>query len=120
MITKATRNITAKAARAVARCTLNQDMMSACALRLKRAVLDRISLRGIERLFGLSRRTVVDWIEVWAERLLPLEATLAGAQAEDVLELGEVWSFVLKKANQHWVRGCLAPPHAPDCGLFHR
>jgi insertion element IS1 protein InsB len=70
---------------------------------VKRAVLDRISLRGIERLFGLSRRTVADWIEVWAEHLLPLETTLADAQVEDVLELDEAWSFVLKKANQRWV-----------------
>lgn len=70
---------------------------------VKRAVLERLSLRGIERLFGLSRRTVADWIEDWAEHLPPLEATLAAAQAEDVLELDEVWSFVLKKANQRWV-----------------
>jgi hypothetical protein len=27
------------------------------------------------------------------------EATLAPAKSEDVLELDEVWSFVLKKAN---------------------
>lgn len=70
---------------------------------VKRAVLDRISLRGIERLFGLSRRTVADWIEVWAEHLPPRETTSAAAQAEDVLALDEVWSFVLKKANQRWV-----------------
>lgn len=70
---------------------------------VKRAVLDRISLRGIERVFGLSRRTVADWIEVWAEHLPPLETTLVAAQAEDVLELDEVWSFVLKKTNQRWV-----------------
>jgi len=70
---------------------------------VKRAVLDRISLRGIERLFGLSRRTVADWIEAWAEHLPPLETTLVAAQEEDVLELDEVWSFVLKKANQRWV-----------------
>jgi IS1 family transposase len=70
---------------------------------VKRAVLERLSLRGIERLFGLSRRTVADWIEVWAGHLPPLETTLAAAQAEDVLELDEVWSFVLKKANQRWV-----------------
>jgi IS1 family transposase len=47
--------------------------------------------------------TVADWIESWAEHLPPLETTLAVAQAEDVLELDEVWSFVLKKANQRWV-----------------
>ncbi len=30
---------------------------------VKRAALERLSLRGIERLFGLSRRTVLAWIE---------------------------------------------------------
>jgi insertion element IS1 protein InsB len=70
---------------------------------VKRAVLERISLRGIERLFGLSRRTVADWIEYWAEHLPPLETTVAATQADDVLELDELWSFVLKKANQRWV-----------------
>ena len=32
-----------------------------------------------------------------------LEATLAPAQPEDVLELDEVWSFVLKKADKRWL-----------------
>jgi IS1 family transposase len=70
---------------------------------VKRAVLERISLRGIERLFGLSRRTVLKWIAHWAEDLPPLETTLATAQLDDVLELDELWSFVLKKAHQRWV-----------------
>ena len=70
---------------------------------IKRAVLERISLRGIERLFGISRRTILEWIEQWADALLPLEATLAEAQLDDVLELDELWSFVFKKANKRWV-----------------
>jgi insertion element IS1 protein InsB len=36
-----------------------------------------------------------------------VEATLVEAQVEDVLELDELWSFVLKKANQRWVWGAL-------------
>jgi IS1 family transposase/transposase-like protein len=70
---------------------------------IKRAVLERISLRGIERLFSISRRTVSHWIEQWTEQLPPLETTLAGARLDDVLELDELWSFVLKKANKRWV-----------------
>ena len=70
---------------------------------VKRAVLERLSLRGIERLFGLSRRTVLAWIEQWTDRLPPLETTLATAQLDDVLELDEAWSFVLKKTNKRWV-----------------
>ena len=70
---------------------------------VKRAVLERISLRGMERLFGISRRTVLAWIEQWFDRLPALETTLATAQLDDVLELDELWSFVLKKANKRWV-----------------
>jgi IS1 family transposase/transposase-like protein len=70
---------------------------------VKRVVLERLSLRGIERLFGVSRRTVAEWIVDWAKHLPPLETTLAAAHVENVLELDELWSFVLKKANQRWV-----------------
>ena len=70
---------------------------------VKRAVLERISLRRVERLFGLSRRTVAAWIADWAAQLPPLETTLADAQLDDVLELDELWSFVLKKTNKRWV-----------------
>jgi IS1 family transposase/transposase-like protein len=70
---------------------------------VKRAVLERASLRGIARIFGLSRRTLARWIERWAMSLPPLEETLAAAQVDDVLELDEVWSFVLKKENQRWI-----------------
>jgi insertion element IS1 protein InsB len=69
----------------------------------KRAVLERASLRGIARMLGLSRRTLARWREHWASALPPVEATLVEAQVEDVLELDELWSFVLKKANQRWV-----------------
>ena len=37
------------------------------------------------------------------ERNPALKATLAPAQPEDILELDEVWSFVLKKADKHWL-----------------
>jgi len=33
----------------------------------------------------------------------PLAETLAPAQKDDVLELDEVWSFVLKKADKRWL-----------------
>ncbi len=37
------------------------------------------------------------------ERNPALKATLAPAQPEDILELDEVWSFVLKKADKRWL-----------------
>lgn len=33
----------------------------------KRAVLERVSGRGVERVLGLSRRTLARWLEGWAE-----------------------------------------------------
>jgi hypothetical protein len=35
--------------------------------------------------------------------LPPLEATLKPFQAEDVLELDEVWSFVKRRKNKRWI-----------------
>jgi IS1 family transposase len=70
---------------------------------VKRAVLERVSLRGIERLFGLSRRTVSRWLPTWVEHLPALPTTLLPAQPEDVLELDELWSFVGSKKQQRWV-----------------
>jgi insertion element IS1 protein InsB len=85
---------------------------------VKQAVLDRISLRGIERVFGISRRTVLEWIEHWGERLPPLETTLANAQLNDVLELDELWSFVLKNANQRWLWVALCRRTRPIVAYF--
>lgn len=70
---------------------------------VKRAFLERVSMRGIERVFGLSRRTLARWIMDWAQQLPPIESTLAQAHSDDVLELDELWSFVASKANQRWV-----------------
>jgi IS1 family transposase/transposase-like protein len=70
---------------------------------VKRAVLERVSLRGIERIFGISRPTVAHWLEDWGKHLPPLAQTLGEARWDDVLELDELWSFVLKKANKRWI-----------------
>jgi IS1 family transposase len=70
---------------------------------VKRALLERVSLRAIQRLWGVSRPTLAVWIERWVAQLPSVAATLAEAQLQDVLELDELWSFVLKKANQRWV-----------------
>jgi transposase-like protein len=70
---------------------------------VKRALLERVSLRGLERVFSLSRRTVARWLGKWAEALPDLAQTLADARLDDVLELDELWSFVYTKANQRWI-----------------
>src|SRR4051812_7030429 len=57
---------------------------------IQRAVTERMSLRGIERVFGISRRTVSRWLECWIKQTPPLEASLVEAQPDDVLELDEL------------------------------
>ena len=70
---------------------------------VKRALLERVSLRGIERIFDVSRWTVADWLARWGQDLPPLADTLSAAHWDDVLELDEVWSFVFRKANKRWI-----------------
>lgn len=70
---------------------------------VKQAVLERVSLRGIERLWQISRRTVARWLLVWWQTLPALQETLVPATQEDVLELDELWSFVGQKAEDWWL-----------------
>jgi insertion element IS1 protein InsB len=68
-----------------------------------RAYQERPSMRGIQRAFGVARQTLARWLREKAASLLDLVDTLMPAQPDDVLELDELWSFVLKKANKRWV-----------------
>ncbi len=68
-----------------------------------RAYQERVSMRGITRIFGVSRPTLAKWITDKAGALLELSDTLDDAQPDDVLELDELCSFVLKKCNKRWV-----------------
>src|SRR5262249_30391472 len=49
---------------------------------VKRALVERVSLRGIGRIFALSRRTVSRWLQRWTERLPALSSSLLPAQVE--------------------------------------
>ena len=61
-----------------------------------------MSLRGLAHTFGVSRSTVTAWLKK-ASRLPPLSQTPVQAQAGDVLELDEMWSFVRFRKNKRWV-----------------
>jgi insertion element IS1 protein InsB len=67
------------------------------------AIQERLSWRGIERVFEVSRRTVQRWTEQWLAELPKLETSLAPVENGDVLELDELWSFVGSKAEQRWL-----------------
>ena len=68
-----------------------------------RAYQERASLRGVSRIFGVARQTLASWLKEKAARLPDLAETLDPARPDDVLELDELWSFVLKKANKSWI-----------------
>ena len=68
-----------------------------------RAYRERASMRGIERIFGIARQTLARWLKEKAANLPDLSDTLEPPQADDVLELDELWSFVLKKSDKRWL-----------------
>ena len=70
---------------------------------IKRAVLERLSLRAIERIFNIARPTINAHVLEWVAALPSLEDTLLAAELEDILELDELWSFVLNKGQQRWL-----------------
>ena len=71
-----------------------------------RAYQERSSLRGLTRTFGVARNTVSGWLKK-ALTLPPLCTTLrtpeAGQPTATILALDELWSFLLRRANQRWV-----------------
>ena len=59
-------------------------------------------MRGIERIFGVSRRTLSAWLKVQANDLPPLEETLQSVECKKnpVLEVDELWSFVFRSKDK--------------------
>ena len=68
-----------------------------------RAYREGISLRGLQRVFGVWRSTVLRWLKAWVENLPSLHETLLPVQATDVLELDELVSFVAEKFFKRWL-----------------
>jgi len=68
-----------------------------------RAYRERMSLRGLQRVFGVWRKTVLRWLEAYVARLPRLLQTLLPAQAEDVLEMDELVTFVSEKWFKRWL-----------------
>ncbi len=68
-----------------------------------RAYRERPSMRGITRIFGIARQTLARWLKEEAAILPDLAETLEPPQEADVLELDELWSFVLKKSEKRWI-----------------
>jgi len=67
------------------------------------AYQERISLRGLERIFDVARQSISKWIVEHVKELPKLKDTLLPAEPGDVLEYDEAWSFVRKKINKRWL-----------------
>lgn len=67
------------------------------------AYRERMSLRGLQRVFGVWRSTVLRWLKAWVASLPTLRETLLPVQAQDVLELDELVSFVAEKFFKRWL-----------------
>jgi len=68
-----------------------------------KAYRERMSLRGLQRVFGVWRSTVLRWLEQWLAHQPKLTETLLPAQAEDVLEMDELVTFVSEKWFKRWL-----------------
>ena len=68
-----------------------------------KAYRERMSLRGLQRVFGVWRSTVLRWLQEWVAQLPQLVETLLPAQAEDVLEMDELVTFVSEKFFKRWL-----------------
>jgi IS1 family transposase/transposase-like protein len=64
---------------------------------------EQASLRGLERIFQVSRQTVARWLRTILRTVPKFQETVCPAQADDVLELDELWSFVLKNGQKRWL-----------------
>jgi IS1 family transposase len=62
-----------------------------------------MSLRGLQRVFGVWRTTVLRWLKQWVAQLPALAQTLLPPQADDVLEMDEMVSFVSEKWFKRWL-----------------
>jgi hypothetical protein len=66
------------------------------------AYQERSSLQGLSRTFGITHKTITQWLK----KLLSLptvKETLFAAKASDALELDEAWSFVWRRKNKRWL-----------------
>lgn len=68
-----------------------------------KACQERVSLRGIERIFSVARQQVAIWVREHVQDLPPIRTTLLPAKPGDELEFDEAWCFVLKKVNKRWL-----------------
>ena len=75
---------------------------------IMKATSEKSSLRGLSRIFNVSRNTISEWrLDRWFN-LPKLETTLIPFRKDDILEFDELWSFVYSKDEKEWIWLCLS------------
>lgn len=70
---------------------------------IRRSFLERLSLRGISRVFRISFSTIYLLLNMETQSLANFRESVVPAKSGDILELDELCSFVGAKANKRWV-----------------
>jgi hypothetical protein len=68
-----------------------------------RVYREGVSLRGLERIFGECRQTIMKWLKAAMTCLPELEDTVVDPVKYDVLEVDEAWSFVVQRQQKRWL-----------------
>ena len=87
---------------------------------VRRACLERCNLRGIARIFAMTRQTIARWFKAYAQSLPHVPETLLPATPDDVLELDAHLELCPEKgANPLGMDGNVSS-NAADRGICHR
>ncbi len=68
-----------------------------------RSFRERLSLRGICRVFNISEGSVFKIFNKHSTDLPNFKQSIEPARADDVIELDEMWSFCTDKGNKQWI-----------------
>src|SRR6266568_3989156 len=61
---------------------------------------ERSSLRGVQRVFGVARQTIAQWMKMHVQKLPEIKDILLAATPYDVLELDDIWSVGTIRLSQ--------------------
>lgn len=86
---------------------INKQIPDETKERIRRSLLERVSLEGVCRIFDVSLTWLLDFMQETFEKLPDhLNATVVTDNEEfvvAVLEMDELWSYVGNKKNQQWL-----------------
>ena len=68
------------------------------------ALAEGNSIRGVSRIFNLSKDTVISWLKEAGEHCDEVEKILAESFNFNQVQLDELWSFIVKKTTHAVVR----------------